>query len=309
MSRGDASGPVPSEGAGGTRGVLRVVGTPIGHLEDLSPRAVATLRACALVACEDTRVTRVLLDRNGIDVPVVSCHRFNEHSRSERILRVLGAGRDVALTTDAGTPGLSDPGAAVVRAARAAGFAVSPIPGPSALAALWSVSGLEGPFTFIGFLPQRGGERRRALAALAAEARPLVFYESPHRLLAMLEDAEAVLGDRPAILGRELTKIHEEILAGRLSEIRGRLARGQVRGEITLLVGPAPVTAGAGGGAGPDDGADAEARLEAAAAEVTRQVAGGMDKGTAIKRVARDRGVPRRALYDLLVRMKKRDDD
>src|SRR5262249_51153676 len=180
-----------------------------GHLEDLSPRAVATLRACALVACEDTRVTRVLLERHGLDVPVVSCHRFNEHARSERILQVLAGGKDVALVTDAGTPGLADPGAAVGRAARAAGFAVSPVPGPSALSSLWSVSGLEGPFTFVGFLPQRGGERRRALAALALEPRPLVFYESPHRILGALEDAEAVLGDRPALLGRELTKIHE----------------------------------------------------------------------------------------------------
>jgi 16S rRNA (cytidine1402-2'-O)-methyltransferase len=291
-------------GAAGPDGALRVVGTPIGHLEDLSPRAVATLRACALIACEDTRVTRVLLDRHGIDVPVVSCHRFNEHSRSERILQVLGEGRDVALVTDAGTPGLSDPGAAVVRAARAAGFAVSPVPGPSALVALWSVSGLEGAFTFIGFLPQRRGERRRALEALASEARPLVFYESPHRILAMLEDAEATLGDRPSLLGRELTKIHEEVVAGRLSEIRARLSRGQVRGEITLVVGPALEAVPPPGPSGDD-----ETRLDAAAAEVTRLVESGIDKGTALKRVARDRGVPRRALYDRLVRMKRRDDD
>jgi 16S rRNA (cytidine1402-2'-O)-methyltransferase len=282
--------------------VLRVVGTPIGHLEDLAPRAVATLRSCALVACEDTRVTRVLLDRSGIDVPVVSCHRFNEHSRSERILQLLGEGRDVALVTDAGTPGLSDPGAAVVRAARSAGFAVSPVPGPSALVALWSVSGLEGPFTFIGFLPQRGGERSRALEALASEARPLVFYESPHRILAMLEDAEAALGDRPSLLGRELTKLHEEVIAGRLSEIRARLSRTQVRGEITLIVGlgdPPSEAAPA-----PDDAT----RLAEAAGEVTRLVESGIDKGTALKRVARDRAVPRRVLYDALVRMKRRDD-
>lgn len=299
-----------------SRGVLHVVGTPLGNLEDLSPRAVATLRSCALVACEDTRVTRVLLDRHGIDVPVVSCHRFNERSRSERILKTLAEGLDVALTTDAGTPGISDPGAAVVRAARSAGFAVSPVPGPSALVALWSVSGLEGPFTFIGFLPQRGGERRRALETLASEPRPLVFYESPHRILAMLEDAEAALGDRPALLGRELTKLHEEVAAGRLSEIRERLAPGRVRGEITLIVAPgtnesAGRRAGPGGSASPDTGGegDAETRLEAAAGEVLRLVGSGIDKGTALKRVARDRGVPRRVLYDRLVRMKHRDDD
>jgi len=321
VSRRDATGPDPAAATGGSRGaavrrgVLHVVGTPLGNLEDLSPRVVATLRACALVACEDTRVTRVLLDRHGIDVPVVSCHRFNEQSRSERILKTLGEGLDVALTTDAGTPGISDPGAAVVRAARGAGFAVSPVPGPSALVALWSVSGLEGPFTFIGFLPQRGGERRRALTALASEPRPLVFYESPHRILGMLEDAEATLGDRPALLGRELTKLHEEVAAGRLSEIRERLARGQVRGEITLIVGPATDASegrrtGPGGSAAADaDGeADAETRLATAAEEVLRLVETGIDKGTALKRVARDRGVPRRALYDRLVRMKHRDD-
>ncbi|HEV8200776.1 MAG TPA: 16S rRNA (cytidine(1402)-2'-O)-methyltransferase [Candidatus Polarisedimenticolia bacterium] len=307
MSRRDAPGPGPAAATGGSRGILHVVGTPLGHLEDLSPRAVATLRACALIACEDTRVTRILLDRHGIDVPVVSCHRFNEQSRSERILRTLAEGLDVALTTDAGTPGISDPGAAVVRAARSAGFAVSPVPGPSAVVALWSVSGLEGPFTFIGFLPQRGGERRRALEALATEPRPLVFYESPHRILAMLEDAEATLGDRPALLGRELTKLHEEVLAGRLSEIRARLARGQVRGEISLIV--APATAGSSKTADAGGEADAETRLEAAAGEVLRLVENGIDKGTALKRVARDRGVPRRALYDRLVRMKRRDDD
>jgi 16S rRNA (cytidine1402-2'-O)-methyltransferase len=292
-------------------GTLRVVGTPIGHLEDLSPRAVATLRACALVACEDTRVTRVLLERHGLAVPVVSCHRFNEHARSERILQVLGAGKDVALVTDAGTPGLSDPGAAVVRAARAAGFAVSPVPGPSAIAALWSVSGLEGPFTFIGFPPPRRGERRRAFDALAAEPRPLVFYESPHRILAMLEDAEASFGDRPALLGRELTKIHEEVIAGRLSEIRDRLGRGTVRGEIALIVEapPAGGTGRAAAGRGDESAPDEASRIEAAAEEVTRLMERGVDKGTALKRVARDRGVARRAIYDRLVRRKRGDRD
>jgi 16S rRNA (cytidine1402-2'-O)-methyltransferase len=293
-------------------GVLRVVGTPIGHLEDLSPRAVATLRTSALVACEDTRVTRAILQRHGIAVPVVSCHRFNEHSRSERILQVLESGADVALVTDSGTPGVSDPGAAVVRAARAAGFAVSPVPGPAAVAALWSVSGLEGPFTFIGFLPQRHGERRRALAALAGEPRPLVFYESPHRILAMLEDAAEVLGDRRALVGRELTKIHEEVIAATLGGLRERLAGRTVRGEFTLIVEPAPdaersrrvspdATAEETGAGGP---AAAAADLDAAADEVTRLIHQGIERGTALKRVARDRGVPRRALYDLMVRRK-----
>lgn len=302
MSRRESAG-APPPPAARPEGVLRVVGTPIGNLDDLSPRAVATLRGCALVACEDTRVTRVLLDRHGIQVPVVSCHRFNEHSRSERILQVLAGGSDVALVTDSGTPGVSDPGAAVVRAARAAGLAVSPVPGPSAVAALWSVSGLEGPFTFIGFLPQRHGERQRALAGLASEPRPLVFYESPHRILAMLEDAAAVLGERRALAGRELTKIHEEVIAGSLQEIRERLAARTIRGEFTLIVAPGAGTAA--GAAAEEDGAAVADQLDAAADEVARLVEAGIDRGTALKRVARQRGVPRRALYDHLVRRKR----
>ena len=311
MSRRESAG-APPPPAARPEGVLRVVGTPIGNLDDLSPRAVATLRGCALVACEDTRVTRVLLDRHGIQVPVVSCHRFNEHSRSERILQVLAGGSDVALVTDSGTPGVSDPGAAVVRAARAAGLAVSPIPGPSAVAALWSVSGLEGPFTFMGFLPQRHGERQRALAGLASEPRPLVFYESPHRILAMLDDAAAVLGERRALAGRELTKIHEEVIAGSLQEIRERLAARTIRGEFTLIVAPAEADrrrgrtpGGTAAGAGAEEDGAAAADLDAAADEVARLIEAGIDRGTALKRVARQRGVPRRALYDHLVRRKQ----
>jgi len=300
VSRREEADPPPPARPGG---VLRVVGTPIGHLSDLSPRAVETLRASALVACEDTRVTRAILERHGIAVPVVSCHRFNEHSRSERILQVLSSGKDVALVTDSGTPGVSDPGAAVVRAARSVGFAVSPVPGPSAVAALWSVSGLEGPFTFIGFLPQRHGERQRALAGLASEPRPLVFYESPHRILAMLEDAAAVLGERRALAGRELTKIHEEVIAGSLQEIRERLAARTIRGEFTLIVAPGAGTAA--GAAAEEDGAAVADQLDAAALEVARLVEAGIDRGTALKRVARQRGVPRRALYDHLVRRKR----
>ena len=302
MSRREEADPPPPARPGG---VLRVVGTPIGHLSDLSPRAVETLRASALVACEDTRVTRAILERHGIAVPVVSCHRFNEHSRSERILQVLSSGKDVALVTDSGTPGVSDPGAAVVRAARSVGFAVSPVPGPSAVAALWSVSGLEGPFTFIGFLPPRHGERKRALAALASEPRPLVFYESPHRILAMLEDAVEVLGDRRTLLGRELTKIYEELNAGTLSEVRERLAGRTIRGEFTLVVEPAEGEDRARGDSIESGAGD----LDAAADEVARLVEEGVDRGTALKRVARHRGVARRALYDRLVRRKRGDVD
>ena len=268
-----------------------MVATPIGNLDDLSPRAVATLRSCRLVACEDTRVTRVLLDRHAITAQVMSCHRFNESAAARRILEVLADGGDVALVSDGGTPGVSDPGDVAVRAARSAGARVLPIPGPSAAAALWSVSGFSGAFTVQGFLPSRSGERRRALEALAAETRPFVLYESPHRILAMLDDAVAILGDRDCCLGREMTKVHEEFLAGSLSSVRARLATGAVRGEIAMVVAgrPAPPERGT-----PDD-------LDAAAGEARRLIAAGVPRAEAVRRAARAAGVPRRSLYQLLL--------
>lgn len=271
-----------------------MVGTPIGNLEDLSARAVATLRGAALVACEDTRVSRVILLRHGFDVPLLSCHRFNEKVRARRILEVLAAGGDVALLSDSGTPGVSDPGAAVVEAARAAGFRVAPVPGPTAAAALFSVSGLEGPFTFIGFLPARTGERRRALEALRSEPRSLVLYESPHRIVRMLRDAAEILGDRVAILGRELTKVHEEVRHGTLEELAASVERREPRGEFTLVIAaPAP----AAGGSGRDSEGDLEAAVEEARARVLR----GEDRKEALRHAARAHGVRRRALYARLL--------
>jgi len=285
---GGTPGAVPAAG----RGTLYIVATPIGNLEDLSSRTVATLRACRLVACEDTRVTRTILDRHGFTTPVMSCHRFNEAASVRRILEVLDGGGAVALVSDGGTPGLSDPGAIVVRAARSSGARVVPIPGPSAATALWSVSGFSGPFTVQGFLPQRGGERRRALLALAAETRPIVFFESPHRIIAMLDDAVAVLGDRDCCLGREMTKIHEEFLAGSLASVRERLAAGPVRGEIALVVAGRPAR-----DAAPGDPHD----LEAAGAEARRLMAAGVPRAEAVRRAARAAGVPRRAVYQSLL--------
>lgn len=285
---GAPAGPVAATG----RGTLYVVATPIGNLDDLSSRAVATLRACRLVACEDTRVTRAILDRHGFTTPVMSCHKFNEAASVRRIMEVLDGGGAVALVSDGGTPGLSDPGALVVRAARRCGTRVVPIPGPSAVTALWSVSGFTGPFTVQGFLPQRGGERRRTLAALAVEIRPIVFFESPHRIIAMLDDAIAVLGDRDCCLGREMTKIHEEFLAGSLASVRERLAADQVRGEIALVVAGRPAR---------DAAADDPRDLEAAGAEARRLMAEGVPRAEAVRRAARAAGVPRRAVYQSLL--------
>ncbi len=210
--------------------------TPLGNLEDVSSRTAATLRSVAVIACEDTRRTARLLGRLGISASTVSCHRFNEKHRVESILKRLDAGDDVALVADGGTPGVSDPGALLVRAALDTGIEVSPIPGPSAVATLLSASGLGADrYVFDGFLPHRAGERRRRLRALRDEQRTLVFFETPHRILDTLRDFEEVLGPREVVLGRELTKLHETILRGSPGELVAKLGS-EVRGEITLAV-------------------------------------------------------------------------
>jgi 16S rRNA (cytidine1402-2'-O)-methyltransferase len=229
MSRSRQAGPGP--------GTLFVVATPLGNLDDLSPRALSTLRSVAAIACEDTRRTARLLARYNVEVPTVSCHRFNERQRLEPILERLRAGEDVALVADSGTPAVSDPGALLVRAARSEGVRVCPLPGPSAVATLLSASGLPANrYVFEGFLPHREGERRRRLRELRDESRTVVLFEAPHRVHATLGDIEEVLGPREIVLGRELTKLHETILAGTAGELAARLAGERVRGEITLAL-------------------------------------------------------------------------
>jgi 16S rRNA (cytidine1402-2'-O)-methyltransferase len=223
-------------------GRLLVVSTPIGNLDDLTPRARDAFAEADLVACEDTRHTGRLLAALGIKKPLVSLHEHNERARLPRLLAALEEGQTIALASDAGTPLLSDPGFLLVREAAARGIRIEPRPGPSALLAALVVSGLPPyPFTFAGFPPPKSGKRRTFYRGLAALSHTVVVYESPHRLLASLEDALAELGDRPAILGRELTKLHEEVLRGPLSallaELRGRPA---LKGEMVLVVGPAP---------------------------------------------------------------------
>ena len=220
-------------------GRLLLVATPIGNLADLSPRAEAALRAADLVACEDTRRSGLLLHHLGIAKPLLSLHEHNERARLPRLLAALAEGQTVAVVSDAGTPLLSDPGFPLVRAAVEAGHRVEAIPGPSALLAALTASGLPPyPFTFAGFPPPKSGRRRTFYRKLAPLAHTLVLFESPHRLLASLEDARAELGDRRAALGRELTKLHEEMLYGRLSELAAELARRpSLLGEFVLVVG------------------------------------------------------------------------
>jgi 16S rRNA (cytidine1402-2'-O)-methyltransferase len=223
-------------------GVLYVVATPIGNLEDVTLRALRVLADVDLIAAEDTRRTRTLLERHGIRRPVTSYYDAVERERAPALVERLKEGESIALVSDAGTPHVADPGYHLVRGALAAGVAVVPIPGPSAVTTLVSVAGFRAErFVFEGFLPTRTGARAARLAALASEPRAIVFFEAARRLDAFLAAAVEALGaDREAVVARELTKRHEELLRGTLGELQRRLTGRDVRGEVTVLVAGAP---------------------------------------------------------------------
>ena len=215
-----------------------LVATPIGNLEDITPRALRTLRDVSLVAAEDTRRTRRLLDHFGIAAKLVSLFEHNERARTGMLIERLRAGDAVALVTDAGSPAIADPGYPLVRAAVAEGLRVESVPGPSAVIAALQVSGLPtDAFTFVGFLPVKPGARRRALEALSERRETIVAFESPHRIARTLADLEAVWQERPIALARELTKVHEQVLRGTAREVRSALGEAQERGEIVLVLG------------------------------------------------------------------------
>lgn len=264
-------------------GTLYVVATPIGNLEDMTFRAVRTLREVDLIACEDTRQTRKLLDHYDIRTGALSYHDHNEASRTTDLLNRLEAGQNIALVSDAGTPLLSDPGYRLVHAAVAAKIPVVPIPGASAALSALAAAGLAtDEFRFCGFLPPKSGQRRKALEAVADESATLIFYEAPHRILETLEDIEAVYGPREVVVARELTKLHEEFLRGTAKEIHETLAaRPAVKGEITLLIGKGePI-------------ADTTPIPEAVAALEAQ----GIPRMDAIKQVAKSRGLSKRDVY------------
>jgi 16S rRNA (cytidine1402-2'-O)-methyltransferase len=265
-------------------GTLYIVATPIGNLEDITYRAVRTLREVDLIACEDTRHTQKLLDHFGIGKPAVSYHEHNEQARSDELLAGLQQGKNIALVSDAGTPLIADPGYRLVAKARDAGIAVVPVPGPSAALAALSASGLPtDSFVFHGFLPAKAGQRRKALEQLASVDMSLVFYEAPHRILDTLEDIAAVLGSRPVVLARELTKIHEEFLRGTAVELLETLRqRGGIRGEFTIVVGKST-------GLPQESGT-----IEEAVEELIRN---GIPRMDALKQVARRRGISKREVY------------
>lgn len=265
---------------------LHVVATPIGNLGDLSPRAQQVLREVAAVCAEDTRRSGQLLAHFGIGTPLLALHEHNEQQLAERLVARLLAGESLALVSDAGTPLVSDPGYRLVRAARAAGVKVSPVPGPSALVAALSVAGLPSDrFTFEGFLPAKASARRERLAALAGEPRTLVFYESSHRIEESLADLRAAFGDdRPAVLARELTKLFETVLDGTLADLHARVAADadQRKGEFVLVVQGV--------------GEDADAKL-AEGRRVHAILARQLPPSTAAKLAAEITGTPRKALY------------
>ena len=220
-------------------GTLYVVATPIGNLEDITFRALRVLKDVEVIACEDTRRTRALLTHFDIHTPTVSYFEHNKLVRGPQLLRQLAEGRSVALVTDAGTPGISDPGFVLVRDARAAGIPVVPVPGPAAVSAILSAAGVPADrFVFDGFLPVKPGRRRRRLESLRALETTIVCYESPHRILATLEAIATVFGDREIVVGRELTKQFEEIVRASAAAHRERLAAACVRGEFTVVIPP-----------------------------------------------------------------------
>jgi 16S rRNA (cytidine1402-2'-O)-methyltransferase len=280
-----------AEASGAARGRLFVVATPIGNLGDITLRALEALRSVDVIAAEDTRVTARLLTRHDIRARTVSYHARNAATRGPELLARLSAGENVALVTDAGTPGISDPGADLVRAWAKQGGLVVPIPGASSALAAISATGITGPrWAFEGFLPRSGRERRERLAGLAAEGRGAVLFEAPSRLAVTLRDLVTVCGrERPGAVCRELTKLHEEIVHGSLGELADLAAAGgfDPRGELVIVLGERR-----GQSPGPS-----QPDMGSAKADVDRLVASGIARGEAARRVSAATGIPRRELY------------
>ena len=267
-------------------GTLYIVATPIGNLQDISLRAVETLRSVDVIACEDTRHTQKLLNHLGIKAKLISYHEHNEESRSGELIKMLSEGGSVAVVSDAGTPAINDPGFRVVKKAVEKGYDVNSIPGPSALITALAASGLPtDSFFFAGFLPAKKGDRQKRLKELSSTPATLVFYEAPHRLSASLDDCLVVLGDRDAVVARELTKMHEEYSRGKLSEIASRFEKQKPKGEIVLMI----------------DRSSGETNLPDASQGLVERVieleSSGLDRRSALKQAAKELKLTRSEAY------------
>jgi 16S rRNA (cytidine1402-2'-O)-methyltransferase len=274
-------------------GTLYLIATPIGNLEDITHRAVRLLGQVDVIACEDTRHTKKLLSHYGINTRTISYHEHNERERSMELIERLKSGADVAVVSDAGTPGISDPGFRLARIAIDSGVQVVPVPGASALISALVASGLPtDEFFFGGFLPARSGARRARLAELRSLPATLIFYEGPHRIPATLKDALEILGERQAVVARELTKMHEEIARGSLSELTSRFSSPEsARGEMVLIIDRTVMP-------GESAGNQSDASVSAL---VTEFEANGLDHRAALKKAARELGLSRDEAYRRLV--------
>jgi 16S rRNA (cytidine1402-2'-O)-methyltransferase len=271
-------------------GRLFVVGTPIGNLEDITFRALRTLREADLIACEDTRRTQQLLNHYEIKTPTISYHEHNELTRAPELVLELEEGSHIALVSDAGMPVISDPGYRLVSLAVRHGIPVIPVPGASAFVAALAAAGLPvDRFRFLGFLPSRKGARRKALEGVREATKTLVFYEAPHRLLEFLEDVREILGDPPVVVAREVTKVYEEFLRGSASELLRRLKKKPVKGEITVLVAPQMAA---------NERAVGNGSIRRELQEVMS--AQGLSERAALKAVARQRRISKSEAYRLL---------
>jgi 16S rRNA (cytidine1402-2'-O)-methyltransferase len=277
-------------------GCLYVVATPIGNLGDITVRALETLKKVDLVACEDTRQTAKLLSHFEISTRTVSYHEHNEITRAAEIIIELEQGAQVALVSDAGTPAISDPGHRLVNLCVRHGIKIVPLPGASAFVTALAASGMPTEeFTFVGFLPARQTERRKKLRVLANEPRTLAFYEAPHRLVDTLEDALEILGNRPSVIAREVTKMYEEFTRGHLEDLLAAVRAKPPRGEITLLVGQSDGEALHTA----EQDAHAKKPLATRVAELMKERS--LDNKAALKQVARERGITRREAYKQLL--------
>ena len=280
-------------------GTLFIVATPIGNLEDITHRALRVLREVDLIACEDTRHTRKLLNHFGIATATISYHEHNEQERAAELCEVLESGKNIGLVSDAGTPLVSDPGFRIVNAAIDRGISVAPIPGAAAFVTALSASGLAtDQFLFAGFIPSRSGARRAKLSELTSIPATLVFYEAPHRINTTLKDALEVFGNRQAVVARELTKLHEEFARGTLSELLELFSKVEARGELVLMIsGQNDEAIGSARATSP------ERQLRERMDELERE---GVDQKTALKRAAKELGLKRDDAYRMMVSQKNR---